>query len=338
MGSPLPYSDSSAGRHTAVLLGLAALSSLLLLLLSANATAITLQSYSLPVDGVVDPEVSPDGEHVVLMGIANGYGSSHTNIFVYDLQTGQLHQMSNALTNCAHPTWSPDGTKIAFQAYGSGPNPTQEIWVVSTDGTGSPSAIIASDAHEQAPSWSPDGTRIVYMHEPPNHELWIKNLTSADPPSKLDVGHTSAFRPCWTEQGTIIFSLTNALWEIPDVGGMSVELLPASAVPTGGGSMLSAAIDREGERIVVPISPSMIASKPYELWLLRRSGGLELLVSSEDIGGGDALSPSWTPDGATLFFAGHEQLWSATGLPGGPVSTRQSTIGGLKAQFRSNGD
>lgn len=60
-----------------------------------------------------DPAWSPDGRHLVFSSDRTGI----PNLYAFDLETGELRQVSNVLTGAFQPDVSPDGGWIAFSYY-----------------------------------------------------------------------------------------------------------------------------------------------------------------------------------------------------------------------------
>lgn len=69
------------------------------------------------------------------------------------------------LTGVGDPRVSPDGTRVAYQVW-SLDEETNEyrgtIWVASLDGSGEPQAFTAGDKRDGMPRWSPDGTWLAF--------------------------------------------------------------------------------------------------------------------------------------------------------------------------------
>ncbi|WP_367914862.1 hypothetical protein [Leadbetterella sp. DM7] len=61
-------------------------------------------------DAFTNPAWSPDGEHLVITGIREG----KVDLFLYNLRTGNLKNLTNDIYSDVQPAWSPDGRYIYF--------------------------------------------------------------------------------------------------------------------------------------------------------------------------------------------------------------------------------
>jgi dipeptidyl aminopeptidase/acylaminoacyl peptidase len=93
---------------------------------------------------------------------------SSYQIYVLDVESGEITQLTTGPYDCLEPEWSPDGEHIAFV---SARFPDYElsyvkdIWVVPSQG-GEMKRLTSSDAVLSSPSWSPDGRAIAcYGHD-----------------------------------------------------------------------------------------------------------------------------------------------------------------------------
>jgi Tol biopolymer transport system component len=59
---------------------------------------------------ILSPAWSPDGRYIVFSALAGG----NSDIFIYDLQTSTVKQMTRDSFGDLEPSWSPDGRQIAF--------------------------------------------------------------------------------------------------------------------------------------------------------------------------------------------------------------------------------
>ena len=96
-----------------------------------------------------DPDWSPDGSQIAF---AREIGNDW-DLYLKDVDTGDLRQLTSGSGNDTDPSWSPDGTRIAFVSDRGGGGlyvlnvSTGQIALVDQEAVGSP-------------TWSPDGTQI----------------------------------------------------------------------------------------------------------------------------------------------------------------------------------
>src|SRR6267143_536234 len=101
-----------------------------------------------------------------------------THLFVFDLATKNLTQVTSGDYDDSEPTWSPDGKLLAFTSNRSKPDPdltyNSDIWVVGADkfarsAGASPNdnaalrQITANPGADTTPAWSPDGKWLTYV-------------------------------------------------------------------------------------------------------------------------------------------------------------------------------
>jgi dipeptidyl aminopeptidase/acylaminoacyl peptidase len=94
--------------------------------------------------------------------------SRKRHLYVFDLETGDLRQITAGPYDEGGPVWSPDGTRIAFTSNRT-PDPdtnaNSDIWVVAagaSEPVTEPQRITANPGSDGSPAWSPDGRQIAY--------------------------------------------------------------------------------------------------------------------------------------------------------------------------------
>lgn len=143
--------------------------------------------------GAADPRWHPDGVHIAFLsrvverpdehdtrlarvittlryrtdeeGYLNGM---RWHLFVINVETGEVRQLTSGDWDDSSPAWSPDGRSLAFVSsrnedrdYTS----VSDLWTVPFDG-GKPRRVTASRGPVASPAWSPDGEWLAYRgHE-----------------------------------------------------------------------------------------------------------------------------------------------------------------------------
>ena len=92
------------------------------------------------------------------------------HLYVLDLATKNLTQITSGDYDDAHPAWSPDGRLLAFASNRSKPDPDRtyntDIWAVAANNTDKGAQLIqvtTNPGDDDTPSWSPDGKLITYI-------------------------------------------------------------------------------------------------------------------------------------------------------------------------------
>lgn len=99
---------------------------------------------------------SPDGSQLVYSANLNG----NWDIWVSNLNNGQLMRLTNEISEDSHPDWSPDGSQIVFNSDRDG---LFEIYTMNIDGTNVTRLTHNQEAIVIFPRWSPNGDEIVFF-------------------------------------------------------------------------------------------------------------------------------------------------------------------------------
>jgi TolB protein len=93
------------------------------------------------------PKYSPDGGRIAFQ---KGPIEGNLDVFVKNLSTGTVKQITSSSAFDGAPTWSPDGSRIAFVSTRSGPG---QIWTVAATG-GAATRITHTSTDEGSPAWT----------------------------------------------------------------------------------------------------------------------------------------------------------------------------------------
>lgn len=242
---------------------------------------------------------SPDGTKLAFVSsVDNGPSGTSSDIFVMNPDGTGRRALTNKAGDENSPMWSPDGSQIAFV----GDDPDADIYVVSTDGSGE---IKLTDGlgDERSPVWSPDGTQIafaVYVDGGSAIYTVTPNGTAATP---LTDGFAFDELPSWSPDGTRIAFQSDRDGE--------EEIYVMNADGSGQIKLTNAPTDRLDCCIGQPMWSPEGASIAFDVL---QNGNWDIYVVNADgtdqrnvTGGpGDEMSPTWSPTGLQIAFAGSD--------------------------------
>jgi len=113
-----------------------------------NADGSNVEKLDLPDMGyVIDPAWSPNGQ---LLAFSWRRPSGNYDIYVMDVATRQLVELTRDAGRNERPCWAPDGRHIVFESTRTG---TRQIWIMLADG--SQPRQLTFEGHNESPNWSP---------------------------------------------------------------------------------------------------------------------------------------------------------------------------------------
>jgi Tol biopolymer transport system component len=250
-----------------------------------------------PATGVLTPELSPDGRHVVFVALNQ----------LWEMKIGQRPV---ALTNSpwakATPAWSPDGKSVAYASDKDGP---MAIYIRNMH-TGATRRLTAPFTGAQAKlAWSPDGKKIAFESaldsEAGSQALYVADVASGQfhqvfgPQNAKGAAYEIAFEPgapSWGPDSNTIALAVQQSYSTRFREGVS-EILTVDAT-TGETHEYGAGGDLY----------------PYETLTNRVEGD----------------GPVWSPDGKYMAYVLDDVVWilpvTPTGAPAGPPKQLTSEV------------
>jgi hypothetical protein len=142
---------------------------------------------------VGQPAWSPDGKKVAFIG---SNVSSRDDIFVLDVSSANITQVTNGPGSNRQPSWSPDGKSLAFTRVDG---PRSNIFTIDLETL--KQTRLPDPEWAEHPDWSPDGRLIVFQRKLNDHirQVVVMNADGSNPTYRCDGSD-----PSWSPDGELI--------------------------------------------------------------------------------------------------------------------------------------
>jgi Tol biopolymer transport system component len=139
----------------------------------------------------LSPDFSPDGSHVAFAAWQDG----DFDLFLYDLETGELDNVTDDELYNGGPDFSPDGGRLVFTSVIEGYEKLFEIDLETRERR----QLSFGQSHERDASFSPDGRRIYFTSD----RTGAENVYSVDVETGRVSQHTNAVTGCYQPEAFI---------------------------------------------------------------------------------------------------------------------------------------
>jgi len=154
------------------------------------------------------PALSPDHTQIAFASNRSGFW----DLYVMNIQTGEVMQVTNSPEYDSAPSWSPDSQWLVFETY---VDDNLEIAVVSVNDRTQPIVFITQDpASDHSPVWAPGGRHVAFISSRSgDSDVWLANLDLAGADRYTNLSNTplaSENHPLWNDDGSqLLWSSTS---------------------------------------------------------------------------------------------------------------------------------
>lgn len=145
-----------------------------------------------------NPALSPDGRRLAFTSNRSG----PWDIYLLDLQTGEVTRLTDTPYFESSPTWSPDGNLIAYESY----QEDSEILIRSVFDDQTLINLTEHPAADYHPAWSPQGRQLAFVsNRSGDPEIWLADFDKFDEERFTNLSQTSELdesHPTWSPTGT----------------------------------------------------------------------------------------------------------------------------------------
>lgn len=268
------------------------------------------------VGAAFDPALSPDGKRLVF---ASTQHRKTSDIYVQQVGSRVVTQLTSDPADDAMPQVSPDGTRIAFASNRAG---NWDVYIMPLDG-GRAVQITSDPADEIAPTWSPDGTQLVFSRKGQasgRWEMWVTQGRDHALSSFIGFGLFPRWcpMPATGADGAdkIAFQVGRerdgrgfAIWTLDYAQGNASNF--TQIVSSADQAMINPNWSPDGQWIVYAERPVDGGSTNTSLWMVGVDGSGRVRLTGDQ---SRALSPVWASNNRLYFVSnrsGLDNVWAA---------------------------
>lgn len=247
-----------------------------------------------------EPVLSPDGSKIAFLSTRD----DNVEIYLMAADGTDLQRLTHHENEDKHVSWSPDGSQILFTSYDKTTR-TSNIYLINADGS-EPRNLTRHASWNGLPVMSPDGQRIAFRtNRSGNWDVYVMH-TDGSGVTRLTNHEAYDGAPQWSEDGTRIHFTSRR-------DGASASY---SLAASGEGSPQR--IESPPDGLLSPVGTHIVYAEPRD-----EENNADLFVRAVDGSGLVRLTetpgfhnthPTWSPDGARIYFTsdrdGQREIYS----------------------------
>lgn len=211
-------------------------------------------------------------------------------IYVMDVDGGEVHQLSNDKVSSLGPKLSTDGTKLAYVSYKSG---YPDVWVMDLVNR-SRKKVAFYPGSNLCPSFSPDGSKIaLVISKDANPEIYTI-ASEGGSPQRLTNGRSTEATPVFSPDGAQIAFVSDErgstqIFTMPAAGGASTVLKTNSTYTT------EPVFSPDGKKIAYSIR----VAGQSQIGMTTLATGLQEILTKT----GGCETPAWATNSRHLVYS-----------------------------------
>ena len=128
--------------------------------------------------------------------------SGYWDIYLLELNTGNITRLTDTLEYEASPSWSPDNKWLVYEAYNKD---NLEVWIQSIASAEETFQLTDNPAADFSPAWSPGGRRIAFVsNRSGENDIWLADLDKSEEMQFQNLSQNPTgedTRPAWSPDG-----------------------------------------------------------------------------------------------------------------------------------------
>jgi Tol biopolymer transport system component len=222
------------------------------------------------------------------------------DIYVMDVDTGNMTRLTHTPAHDSGPAWSPDGTKIAFMSEQDG---NHDIYVMDSDGS-NVTRLTNDPASEHGAAWSPNGEGITFVSDREgNYDIYIMDSDGSNV-TRLTDNPASDANAAWSPDGTQIVFASDRGGNL-DIYVMNSDGSNVTRLTDSPAQDVDPAWSPDGKQIVFVSNrddpnPAILSSGTNrEIYLMKVDGSSPIRLTDNPA---YDIAASWSPDGNQIIF------------------------------------